>query len=215
MFKSTVINLDVDTSNDFMLPSGKLYIKDAESIIDNVKILTEAAHKEGRVILSPLDAHYGTRERYAIESKELSIYGLHNIKGTPGAQKIKESLIEDYVIVPSEKLAPLVLKGVLDYQQIVLEKQGINLFYDEKSNQAGNQNVDSILQALKVKLVIVYGVVSHICVQEAALGALNRGIEVYIVTDAIKELDLEAHAIFIDLMVKKGARLVTTDEIVG
>ena len=39
------IHYDVDTQNDFMNPSGALYVPDAESIKPNLKKLTDHAKK--------------------------------------------------------------------------------------------------------------------------------------------------------------------------
>lgn len=212
LYETKIINLDVDTNVDFMAKRGKLYVPNSESITQNIGKLTQNALINKRVILSPSDAHYGTIDKSVVEGAELDVYGEHCIKGTPGAEKIPESLIAQRITLPSEKLAPTVLEQISIYQQIIFEKQSIDVFYTE-NNQGGSQNFEKALKLLSVKFAIVYGVVSHICVLAAVLGVLSRGIQVCVVTDAIKELDAVAHQEALDTMEKAGAKFITTEQV--
>ena len=48
---------DVDTQIDFMRPSGKLYVPQAESIIENLKALTRYGSDIGHLMSGSVDAH--------------------------------------------------------------------------------------------------------------------------------------------------------------
>ena len=52
-----VIFWDVDTQYDFMHADGKLYVPDAERIIDNLKRLTDYAHGHGICLVASADDH--------------------------------------------------------------------------------------------------------------------------------------------------------------
>ena len=61
--------------------------------------------------------------------------------------------------------------------------------------------------------VVVYGVVTEVCVQAAAWGLLARGKNVTIVRDAVKELQPDRDAAFWPELRERGGRVVTSDEI--
>lgn len=65
--------------------------------------------------------------------------------------------------------------------QILLEKQSVDCFTVAQ--------LDSILGELRPERCVVYGVVTEVCVLHAARGLVERGFQVEIVVDAVKELD--------------------------
>jgi nicotinamidase/pyrazinamidase len=83
-------------------------------------------------------------------------------------------------------------------------------FFAKRSTDAfSNPMLESFLKIWQVGIAFVFGVATDYCVREAVLGLLKRGIEVYVVKDAIAAVDslageqaiheMEAHgAIFID-----------------
>lgn len=77
--------------------------------------------------------------------------------------------------VGQNKPAALLVEG----QQFV-EKQHVNCFTAPR--------MDALLRETGATEALVYGVVTEICVRNAAFGLLERGIKVAIVTDAVKEL---------------------------
>lgn len=71
---------DVDTQNDFMLPSGALYVPKAEFIIPTVARLNHHAICRGLPLISTADAH---RE----DDPEFAQWPPHCVAGTIGQQK--------------------------------------------------------------------------------------------------------------------------------
>jgi nicotinamidase/pyrazinamidase len=64
--------------------------------------------------------------------------------------------------------------------QIVFEKQTVNCF--------DKPEIYPLLQRLDAERYVVYGVVTEICVMNAALGLLKTGARVEIATDAVRSL---------------------------
>jgi nicotinamidase/pyrazinamidase len=58
---------------------------------------------------------------------------------------------------------------------------------------------------------VVYGVATEHCVRAAALGLLERGCQVAIVTDAIRAIDPQAEADLLTGFALQGALLTITD----
>jgi len=206
-----LIHLDVDTNNDLMHKQGKRYIPGAINIIENIEKLTQHARARGRCIFSLSDAHYGTPSRALIEGADLDKYGCHCIKGTWGALKIAESLLDNRITLCSEKVPPLVLTTLTGYQQIIFEKQAVDGFYTPM-NQGGNQNLEDVMEMFQVIGAIVYGMVTCASIKSAVTGCLARH-QVHLVTDAIQALDEAAGAQAIEEMIQLGAMPRTTDQV--
>jgi nicotinamidase/pyrazinamidase len=61
--------------------------------------------------------------------------------------------------------------------------------------------------------IVLYGVVTEICVAAAARGLLDRGHRVRVVRDAVRGLDdKKAFALF-DELLTRGGKLVTTEDV--
>jgi nicotinamidase-related amidase len=90
----------------------------------------------------------------------------------------------------------------------VAEKQTLDVF--------DNPNTEELLKRLgEDREIVLYGVVTEICVNFVARGLLDRGYRVSLVTDAVRHWD-EAKGEATKLMVKRrGGRLVTTAEVIG
>src|SRR6266571_704611 len=119
---------DVDMQVDFLSPSGRLYIPGAERIIPNLRLLTEWALQRGCPIVSSACAHQSG-------DPELEIYGQHCMAGTPGQQKIPETLVANRFVVPNR---PIDLPDLRRFQQIIIEKQAFDF--------ATNPNAEKILR---------------------------------------------------------------------
>ena len=138
---------DVDTQVDFITPGGRLYVPGAERIVPNLRRLTQWAGEHGIPVISSADAHQPG-------DPELRQYGPHCMAGTPGQQKIPETLLPNRLVVPNR---PIELPELHAFQQIILEKQAFDVFT--------NPNADRVLRRFGENLsIVLYGVVTEICV---------------------------------------------------
>jgi len=189
---------DVDTQVDFMLPHGRLYVPGAGEIIPNLVKLMSYARENGFPVLSSADAH-------APDDPEFAIWPPHCVAGTPGQQRIPETLFPDAVVIPSRS-------GAFDPpaqwpSQIIIEKPT----YDT----AANPNFDAILRALGFRRLVVFGVATEYCVRAVALALRERGFPVDLVVDAIKAITEEGGRKALEEVTAAGVRLVTTADVVG
>jgi nicotinamidase/pyrazinamidase len=192
-----IVFWEVDTQADFMLPGGKLYVPGAEKTIPNVKRLVDAA-RQGRVFLVS-DAC-----RHTSNDPEFKTFPPHCIRGTPGARIVPEGLAQSFVTVPNDPAFNLP-KDLFDHQQVVIEKQTLNVF----DNPLAARVVDLLGKDTEY---FVFGVVTEYCVRLAAKGLLERGRKVSLVKDAIETLNLDVSRHTISELSSLGAQLVTTDE---
>jgi nicotinamidase/pyrazinamidase len=189
---------EVDVQVDFMLPGGKLYVPGAEKLLPNVRKLTDAARR-GEVFLVSHGCFHPAND------PEFSQFPPHCLKGTPGAEFVPEAVAENFIRVENDVNAKLP-EDPFKYQQIILEKQTLDVF---ETRHAGAL-VDRLGDSAEF---VVFGVVTEFCVSCAVKGLLKRNRRVAVVRDAIETLAPEIGNKTLAALQSLGARLVTTDEI--
>jgi nicotinamidase/pyrazinamidase len=77
------------------------------------------------------------------------------------------------------------------------------------------RTLDQLLKSRSVKRVYVVGLATDYCVKATALDALELGYEVFAVTDAMRAVNVNPDdgAKALDEMERRGAHLITSDEI--
>ncbi len=197
MLSRDFILWEVDVQADFMLPGGKLYVPGAEKLLPNIRRLTDLA-RQGKVFLvSHGDFH-------APDDPEFRIFPPHCVKGTAGAELVPEALTEKVVRVSNDASAQIP-ENLYQYQQILLEKQTLNIFE--------SRHADELVRRLGTQPeFIVFGVVTEYCVSFAARGLLERGCRVAVVRDAIETLKRQDGESAIAELQRLGARLTTTEQ---
>lgn len=193
---SSFLFWDVDTQIDFMSPEGKLYVPGAEKIIPNLRELTKYAASQQIPIVSSTDAHLEN-------DPEFAQYPPHCLAGTEGQKKVDGTLLPQHFVVPNHKIE--LPENLNQYPQLILEKQAFDVFT--------NPNIDAVLQALGKREVILYGVVTEICVDRAARGLIHRGYRLSMVTDAIQHLESNPALETMNYIRAHGGQLVTTSEL--
>ncbi len=191
---------DVDTQRDFLLPGGRLYVPGAEKLIPNLKRLVDLARNRRVFLISTTDAH-------TPDDPEFRDWPPHCVQGTPGQQKIPETLTDRFLLVPNDPRFRLP-QDLRSYKQLILEKQTLDDF--------DNPHTNRILERLgKDVEFAVFGVVTEYCVRLAAKGLLDRGCRVALVSDAIETLAQADGRRTLDELVARGARLATTEEVLA
>ena len=190
---------DVDTQVDFILPKGRLYVSGAEQIIPNLMRLTSFAAQNGIQIISSMDAHLE-------KDREFSQYPPHCLAGTAGQKKIEGTVLPEYFIVPNRKIDLPANLSVLP--QIIVEKQATDVFT--------NPNLDELLRRMGGdREIILYGVVTEICVLQAARGLIERGRHVHLVADAIRAIDRHKAEETTRIVRRNGGMILKTEEILS
>jgi nicotinamidase/pyrazinamidase len=180
-----------------MLPGGKLYVPGAERLLPNIRKLTDAARR-GRVFLISHGCFHAT------EDPEFQTFPPHCIKGTEGSAFVPEALTDKVVTVPNEASAKLP-RDLSQYQQILLEKQTLDIFQSRHAAKLLSQFGDDVE-------FVVFGVVTEFCVRLAAKGLLDRGRRVSVVQDAIATLKAEDGEPAVAGLQALGARLFNSDD---
>ncbi len=190
---------DVDTQVDFMDPTGKLYVPGAEKVLPKIQELNAWAEQHDVQVISSVDAHQLT-------DPEFAEYPPHCLAGTSGQQKVAGTVLPRHFVVPNRSVE--IPAPISSYQQIVIEKQATDVFT--------NPNVETLLDKLgRDRRVVLYGVVTEICVEKAARGLLARGYHVDVVEDAIRHLDVEKGQATIEYIRQHGGRVLDSNAVLS
>ncbi len=184
-----IVYFDVDTQLDFLLPSGALYVPDAEHIISNIARLNHKAATEGALVISTMDAH-------TEDDPEFSTWPHHCVKGCLGQRKAASTLLDSFAVVQN-------VPGTFAWcgaAQLLLEKQTVDCFT--------NQHLAGILKEWQADKYVVYGVVTEICVKNAVKGLLTLGKPVEIVLDAVQHLNPTQRDAFLNEFRAAGGILI-------
>jgi nicotinamidase/pyrazinamidase len=205
----SVIFWDVDTQVDFMHADGKLYVPGAESIIPNLKLLTDYAHANGIRIVASADDHVSGHRELSASPDFKETFPPHCMRDTPGQKKIPETALRDPLVIEPEPAEPKQLAATLGAHRgdILLHKHWFDVFT--------NENVETVLGALKPGAVVLYGVATDVCNRYAIEGLVERhpDLRVFAVHDAMKPIDPDAQEHLLRQWAEEGVRVLETEEI--
>jgi nicotinamidase/pyrazinamidase len=205
MIMSKLLFWDVDTQVDFMEPGGRLYVPGAENIAFRIRKLTQFAAEHRIPIVASMCAHLP-------DDPEFAEYPAHCLVGTPGQKKISGTLLESHFVVPNRRIE--LPNDIGSFQQTIIEKQATNVFT--------NPNTDNLLEQLRGTWdnvppssveIVLYGVVTEICVDLAARGLIDRGYRVKLLSDSIRHLSPERGQATIGFVREHGGAIATSEEI--
>jgi nicotinamidase/pyrazinamidase len=191
--------LDIDTQRDFMLPSGALYVPGAERIIPKLHKLFDFARKNEISVLSSADAH-------RTNDPEFQQFPPHCIQGTEGQRKLDETLLPRPLVLENKPIDRNLLDVVRKYQQIIVEKQALDLF--------SNPVAERLMRVLPPH-AIVFGVVTEYCVKLACMGLRKMGIKTALITDAVCSLAPKGERDALKEMRQTGVEFVVLDTLFG
>ena len=118
-----------------------------------------------------------TMDAHAQNDPEFRAWPAHCVAGTLGQRKPAETVVAG---------------------QIFLEKVTVDAF--------SNPRMAELIRELGAQKAVVYGVVTEICVRNAALGLRRLGLDVELLTDAVKELSaVQRDAFYADFVAGGGS----------
>jgi len=205
-----VLFWDVDTQVDFMHADGKLYVPEAESLIPNLKRLTDHAHAKGIRIVASADDHVGGHRELSATPDFRETFPEHCMRGTPGQAKIPETRLREPLVIEPDPEDPAHLADRVRSHpgDILFDKHWFDVFT--------NPNVEPVLDVLDPKAIVLYGVAQDVCDRYAIEGLLAHrpGVRLFAVRDAMKPIDPAAGERLLREWRGRGVTIVDTHDIV-
>ncbi len=177
---SGILFWNVDTQIDFLSPSGKLYVPGAELLKPNWKKLTQIAKDYSITVVNTADWHFNDSAELSETPDFIHTFPPHCMAESAGAEYIDETNPENSLVIDWNKQ--------LSLNEIVNSKRNFTIRKDAFDVFKGNPYTGEILKILSPETVIVYGVTTNVCVNDAVMGLSKRVARVLVIEDAIKEL---------------------------
>jgi len=201
--KKQTIFWDVDTQFDFMRPEGKLYVPGAEEIIDKVSEVRKFALDNGYSIIADVDWHSTSNDEISEKPDFKQTFPPHCMAGSPGSERVGYigEVPIDYVEI--DKMSNDMLQKLVDKEQfhIVIRKESIDVF--------DNPNTDKLVELIKPKAMVVFGVALDFCVYHVLRGlARHPDIQLYLLKDAVKGLQTRPEMEIFDELKKMGVEII-------
>ena len=203
---------NVDTQYDFMRDDesfkGTLPVPGARGIEQNLEKMTNLARTRNIQIIFTGDWHTPESKEFSDNPDYKMTFPPHCMMETKGAAYVPAATPQDpFVIEWQEKSFDA---AAVDRHKgdIVLYKDAFNVFAGAPESPHAHQ----CLEIINPSRAIVYGVATNVCVHFAVVGLLEREVEVYAVSDAIKELPELPLRETLAEWERKGAHLITVNE---
>lgn len=210
---------NVDTQYDFMRSDetfrGTLAIPGAREIEGNLEKLTNLAKEKKITVVNTADWHTEESREISKNPDYRETFPTHCIQWTKGAEYVPATglMKEDVFYVEHDIKYWHGYFADLAEELSELEEFDVVIYKDHFDVFQGNPYTNDILKALEPEAAVVYGVATNVCVNYAVLGLLERGIKVYVPTDAIKELPGLPLEEVLSKWKEKGARLIKTEDV--
>jgi nicotinamidase/pyrazinamidase len=200
---------DVDTQVDFIDPAGKLYVSGAEGLLANLERLTRHARSQGICIVASMDEHVPDDEEISDHADFRSTFPAHCMRGTPGQEQVPATRAVEPVVIENRPYTASTLRRLVSgRREVVLRKNRFDVFTQP--------NTSLLLEIVKPRRIVVYGVALDVCVYFAVEGFLSRGdIKVTVVRDAVRALDLARGEQILSKWEQRGVNVVGTAGVVG
>ena len=202
---------NVDTQYDFMRVQdedgfkGALGLPGAKDIEVNLEALTKYAERKNIKVVNTADWHNKETREISENPDYKTTFPRHCMMGSKGS-----------VFVPATAPSS---SYILDWRyadfspNIVRDMRNITLYKDAFDVFAGSPHTEKVLEIIKPDKAVVYGVATNVCVDFAVIGLRKRGIDVYVPTDAIKEIPGLPLEEVLQNWERNGVKLIKTEDV--
>jgi nicotinamidase-related amidase len=129
------------------------------------------------------------------------------IDGTAGQRKVTYTLMRNRISFPADGHTDLPIDMLRQYVQVILHKRCVDPFEEPR--------IERLLTEIWAKEFLVIGSTAEGAVKATALGLLQRGKTVTVITDAVGSHNKREAKLAIRKIEAKGAKLIETKRIAG
>lgn len=156
--------VNVDVQNDFC-PGGSLAVPDGDKVVEPLNRINAIARTKGTLVAASRDWH-------PRQTKHFDTWPVHCVENTKGAE-FHPKLNMDGIVVFSKGTDP--------------EADGYSPF---EGRTAEGKSLDEYLQEAKINSLLIGGLATDYCVKAAALDAVAKGYNTYLLSEGIKAVNI-------------------------
>lgn len=197
---------NVDTQVDFVSPKGKLYVPGAEKLKPNWEKLTRIAKNNSIIVVNTADWHFSNSAELSSNPDFIKSFPPHCMANTTGADFIEETKPENPFLIDWD-IEINFSKEIVEsnkHRNYIIRKDAFDVF-------KGNPNTEQLLKLFSPETFVIYGVTTNICVNDAVVGLAQRGKNVIVVENAIK--DLPNIPLPFEDWLKMGVQMIKLDKV--
>ena len=190
-FQSSALVL-VDIQNDFC-PGGALAVEEGDRIIEAVNRLM----LQFQLVISTQDWHPADHVSF---KEQGGPWPPHCVQGTPGAE-----------------LHPALRQERIGYYFRKASSPDKDAYSEFEGTDDDGRTLDEALKSHNIKRIYVVGLATDYCVKATVLDGIKYGYEVYVVTDAVRAVNVAPGdgEKALEEMARAGARLVTSNQLLA
>lgn len=192
------ILVDVDTQKDFFLADGAACIRNHRRVLANIRRVLAWARSRNLRVISTVQVYGGgngnNEHHYCLE-------------GTTGQEKIRYTLLDNHTTFVADGNTDLPRDILRTYNQVIFNKRCLDPFDEPR--------IDRIFSELRADEFILIGACTEGAVRATALGLLQRGRKVTVITDALGSRDKGKAELALRKMQAKGAKLIEAKALAG
>jgi nicotinamidase/pyrazinamidase len=200
--KEDTIFWDVDTQLDFMKPEGKLYVPGAETIIPKVSEARRFALEGGYSMVADIDWHSRDNPEISDTPDFKETFPPHCMAGEPGAERVGFLGNVPIQYIDVDKMDVGAIRTLIRDEQfhIVIKKESLSVF--------DNPNTHKLVELMKPRKVIVFGVALDFCVYYVVRGLSKFvGVEISLLRDVVKGLEARPEREVLDELQQMGVEI--------
>jgi len=195
-FRRRRILVDVDTQRDFLLAQGTACVRNHRRVLANIRRVAAWARQNHIHTISTVEVHSADNGKVS-----------YCLDGSDGQKKISYTLRANRRTFIADGSTDLPRDILRVYDQVIFNKRCADPFDEPR--------LDRLFSELRADEFILIGTSLEGAIKATALGLLQRGKNVSIITDAIGSHNKTAADLALRQMQAKGAKLIETRSLAG
>ena len=192
------ILVDINTQRDFFLTEGSACTRNHRRVLGRIRRMIAWARYKHIPVISTCEIYPNNNGLSEID---------YCLAGTDGQKKISYTLMNNKLNFAADDGTDLPRNVLRQYRQVILHKRCVDPFDEPR--------IDRLFSEVQAGEFVLIGAITEEAVKTTALGLLQRGKKVCIVTDAVGSRDKRLAKLAIRKMKAKGAKLIEAKKLAG
>ncbi len=201
-FRRRRVVIDVDTQKDFFVADGHACVRNHRRVLANIRRVMAWSRVRKMRIISTVEIHSEDNNDDGDNNKSH-----YCIEGTEGQKKIRYTMRSRRISFAADGCTDLPRDLLANYDQVILHKRCENPFKEPRAER--------LLTELRADEFIVIGASMEGAVRATALGLLQRGKRVTVLTDAVGSHNKAEAEMASRQIQAKGGKLAETKAFAG